>query len=117
MVGSVIELTGVGALVGGVIATVFHSAFKLIATRQSDAAYQTLRRDLGKSILAGLEFLVAADIIRSIAITLTFQSVGVLGLIVLVRTFLSWSLEVEVTGTWPWRRWRSQRCREGTDEA
>ena len=52
----------------------------------------------------GLEFLVAADIIRSVAIDPTFQSVGVLGLIVLIRTFLSWSLVVEITGGWPWQR-------------
>ena len=54
--------------------------------------------------MLGLEFLVAADIIRSVAIEPTLQSVGVLGLIVVVRTFLSWSLEIEITGHLPWRR-------------
>jgi len=58
---------------------------------------------VGKSILLGLELLVAADIIRSVAIDPTFASVGVLGLIVAVRTFLSWSLEVEINGKWPWQ--------------
>jgi uncharacterized membrane protein len=54
----------------------------------------------------GLELLVAADIINSVAISPTFASVGVLGLIVLVRTFLSWVLEVEINGEWPWQRLR-----------
>jgi uncharacterized membrane protein len=55
----------------------------------------------------GLELLVAADIIRSVAVDPTFVSIGVLGLIVLIRTFLSWSLEVEINGSWPWQRARS----------
>ena len=70
-------------------------------------AYHDLRRDLGKAILVGLELLVAADIIRSVAIDPTFATVGVLGLIVLIRTFLSWSLEVEVNGRWLWQSSRS----------
>jgi uncharacterized membrane protein len=104
VISEVIELGGVAMLVGGLLAALLHSVGELVAHRQGDSAYRTLRRDIGKAILLGLEFLVAADIVRSIAITVTFQSVGLLGLIVLVRTFLSWSLEVEVTGRWPWKR-------------
>ena len=59
---------------------------------------------LGRSILLGLEFLVAADIIRTVAVQPSLQNVAVLGLIVLIRTFLSFSLEVEIDGRWPWRR-------------
>jgi len=66
--------------------------------------YHALRQAVGKTILMGLELLVAADIVRTVAIDPTFLTVGVLGLIVLVRTFLSWSLEVEINGIWPWRR-------------
>ncbi len=71
-----------------------------------DAAYENLRGDLGRSILLGLEFLVAADIIGTVAVTPTFQSLGVLAAIVLIRTFLSFSLEVEIEGRWPWQRHR-----------
>ncbi len=69
----------------------------------SKTIYSNFRRQLGHGILLGLEFLVAADIINSVAIKPTFDSVGVLGLIVLIRTFLSFTLEVEMTGRWPWR--------------
>ncbi len=65
-----------------------------------------LRLYMGRSIVVGLELLIAADIVRSVAIDPTFTSVGVLALIVLVRTFLSWSLEVEINGEWPWQRSR-----------
>jgi uncharacterized membrane protein len=62
------------------------------------------RQSLGRVILLGLELLVAADIIRTVATSPTFTSVGVLGLIVVIRTFLSYSLEVEINGRWPWQR-------------
>ncbi len=78
----------------------------LIRLRDGPVAYRRLRLNLGRSIVLGLELLVAADIINSVAINPTFASVGVLGLIVLVRTFLSWSLEVEINGEWPWQRLR-----------
>ncbi len=68
----------------------------------SDDRYRSLRRRIGRGILLGLELLVAGDIIRTVAVEPTFASVGVLGLIVLVRTFLSFALEVELTGRWPW---------------
>ena len=58
----------------------------------------------GRSILLALEFLVAADIIRTVAVEPSLENVAVLGLIVLIRTLLSFSLEVEIDGTWPWRR-------------
>ena len=66
--------------------------------------YREYRQLLGRSILLGLELLVAADIIRTVAVTPTFTSVGVLAVIVLVRTFLSFSLELEITGRWPWQK-------------
>ena len=68
------------------------------------SVYRSYRQLLGRSILLGLELLVAADIIRTVAITPTFESVGVLGIIVLIRTFLSFSLELEITGKWPWQK-------------
>ena len=66
------------------------------------------RKTLGRSILTGLELLVAADIIRTVAIEPTLRSVLVLGLIVLIRTFLSFSLEVEINGKWPWQTGTSE---------
>jgi uncharacterized membrane protein len=99
------ELAGVIALLVGTLMTVVRYLGAL--RRPPDErrrAYRGLRQGLGRAILVGLELLVAADIIRTVAIEPTFQSVGVLGLIVVVRTFLSWSLEVEINGQWPWRR-------------
>ena len=98
-----VEIAGIAVLiVGGCYAL---GAFAVrVVHRRSDDAFEDLRRSLGRSILLGLEILVAADIIRTIAITPSFTSVGVLGLIVVVRTFLSFSLEVELDGQWPWRK-------------
>lgn len=78
----------------------------LFALRRSGGldAFREYRQGLGRAILLGLEILVAADIIRTVAVSPTFQSVGVLAVIVLVRTFLSFSLEVELEGRWPWQK-------------
>lgn len=72
-------------------------------TRGEDR-YREYRRGIGRAILLGLEFLVAADIIRTVAVSPTFHSVGVLAIIVLIRTFLSMALEVELESRWPWQR-------------
>lgn len=74
--------------------------------------YKPFRRQLGAAILLGLEFLVAADIIRTVAVKPDFRTVGVLGGIVLIRTFLSYSLQLEVTGYWPW-----QNAKQAQDKA
>jgi uncharacterized membrane protein len=71
---------------------------------REEGAYDFFRRRLGRAILLGLEFLVAADIIRTVAVTPTWQSVAVLAGIVLIRTFLSFSLQLEMTGAWPWQQ-------------
>lgn len=65
--------------------------------------YRQFRQDIGRGILLGLEFLVAADIIRTVAVEPTLSGVLILGLIVLIRTFLSMALEVELEGRWPWQ--------------
>lgn len=103
---SAFELAGVAVLVIGTVIAFTRFIVSFIRFRDGPAAYRRLRLHLGRSIVLGLELLVAADIIKSVAIDPTFASVGVLGLIVLVRTFLSWSLEVEINGEWPWRRSR-----------
>jgi uncharacterized membrane protein len=87
---------------GAAVATVVAAAALLRG--QTGTIYEVYRRRLGRSILLGLEFLVAADIISTVAVEPTFESVGVLALIVLIRTFLSFTLELEITGRWPWQK-------------
>jgi uncharacterized membrane protein len=103
------ELAGVAVLVIGALLAFVTYLIAYFCQRDAPIAYHDLRQKVGKSILLGLELLVAADIIRSVAIDPTFASVGVLGLIVVVRTFLSWSLEVEINGKWPWKSLQSLR--------
>jgi uncharacterized membrane protein len=97
-----VEAAGVAVIVMGALAATIVAAFRRPPGEQ--AAYRSYRRDLGRSILLGLEFLVAADIIRTVAVAPTFTSLGILGVIVLIRTFLSFTLELEVTGRWPWQK-------------
>jgi uncharacterized membrane protein len=101
-VGRVIDGIGVAVIALGAILAAGFTVGRLL--RKTGDAYRNFREQLGRSILLGLEFLVAADIIRTVAITPTAQSVAVLGGIVLIRTFLSFSLEVEITGRWPWQQ-------------
>jgi uncharacterized membrane protein len=102
LVGKGVDAAGVGiVVVGVVVATALAVVMRL---RRRQGAYESYRRLLGRSILLGLEFLVAADIIRTVAVAPTFRSVGVLAVIVLIRTFLSFALELEITGRWPWQK-------------
>ncbi|MGU3583350.1 DUF1622 domain-containing protein [Rhodococcus sp. C26F] len=102
-VGTAIDVVGVGVMVIGALTATWIAA---TARRRGPGSeiYEPYRRNLGRSILLGLEFLVAADIIKTVAVTPTFTSVGVLAVIVLIRTFLSWSLQLEIDGRWPWQR-------------
>lgn len=114
--GKVVDVAGVGAIVLGIaLATVLAGAALLRNRRHGggEDVYHQYRQRLGRSILLGLELLVAADIIRTVAVTPTFRSVGVLGLIVVIRTFLSFSLELEITGRWPWQKGRTAPGRAG----
>lgn len=103
LVSTVIELAGIAAMVIGIGLAFILSARTLLYSKDVSLVYQNLRRNLGKAILLGLELLVAADIVRSVAVDPSFVSVGVLGVIVVIRTFLSWSLELEINGRWPWQ--------------
>ena len=101
--GTGLAIDGAGVLVivlGVLLAT---TRFAVYGYR-SPGGYRQFRQDLGRGILLGLEFLVAADIIRTVAVTPTLEGVLVLGLIVLIRTFLSVALQVELEGRWPWQR-------------
>lgn len=110
LVGKWVDAGGVAIVVVGVlVATVL--ALRMLLRREH-GAYESYRRWLGRSILLGLEFLVAADIIRTVAVAPTFRSVGVLAIIVVIRTFLSFSLELEITGRWPWQKKRATAPQE-----
>jgi uncharacterized membrane protein len=105
--GKAVEGAGVAIIVvGAVIGTVrFLQDWRLHA----ETAYRAYRRSLGRAILLGLEFLVAGDIIRTVVVAPTFRSVGVLAMIVAIRTFLSLELEMEIEGRFPWQRLPDER--------
>jgi uncharacterized membrane protein len=101
------EIAGVAVLVLGGLAAFVHAGLSVRSAGPREA-YERARRNVGRAILLGLELLIIADIVLTITVDPTLQSALALGLIVLVRTFLSFSLEVELEGTLPWRRARSQ---------
>ena len=99
-----IELVGVAIIAVGAAITLVQ--FLLAAGRRQDMAeaVAALRTNLGRAILVGLEFLVAADIIHTVLVDLSLESVAALAGIVIIRTLLSFSLEAEIEGRWPWQR-------------
>jgi uncharacterized membrane protein len=98
-----IDAAGVIVVVVGLLVATGGFLLALRAVGPRDVAYRGYRQQVGKAILLGLEFLVAADIIRTVAVAPTFTGVGVLAVIVIVRTFLSFTLDVELDGRWPWQ--------------
>jgi uncharacterized membrane protein len=100
--GYAIETVGVFVVILG---SIYSSTIFLRSYRQlpEGIAYQNLRRQLGRSIILGLEFLIAGDIIRTVIVDATLENVVVLGIIVIIRTFLSLTLHLEVEGRWPWQ--------------
>ena len=100
-----IELLGAIVIVAGVLrVAITRGTVRFLLKLDDPAAYEDYKHQIGRSLLLGLEFLVAGDIIRTVAISPTFSSVGVLAIIVLIRTFLSATLTVEIEGRWPWQR-------------
>ena len=102
----VVEAFGAGIMVLGGLAAFLVFAFRALRAGTVQGSYEELRQNLGRSILMGLEVLIVADIVRTIIVDPTLESVGVLGVIVVIRILLSFSLEVEIDGFWPWRRWQ-----------
>lgn len=100
---AVIEALGIGIIMVIALSGVFNAVVRLLRKEDKGLVFQELRQRLGRGILLGLEFLIAADIIYTVAVELTFETVGVLGAVVLIRTFLSIMLEVELNGRWPWQ--------------
>lgn len=109
-----IDAVGVAVIAIGALIAAAHAVVKL---SRREPAYRPFRQQLGSSILLGLEFLVAADIIRTVAVTPEPKTVAVLAGIVLIRTFLSYSLELEVTGYWPWQAAQARRDKTQTRSA
>ncbi|HEX2173380.1 MAG TPA: DUF1622 domain-containing protein [Dehalococcoidia bacterium] len=102
VVGKILDAVAIAAIVLGVLfATV---TFFARSRRTGEDAYRRYRQGIGRAILLGLELLVAADIIRTVAISPSLESLAVLAGIVLIRTFLSFTLELEIESRWPWQR-------------
>jgi uncharacterized membrane protein len=99
--GTAVDGVGVVIIVAG--ALIATGRFLLRRQGVASGSYRLYRQDLGRAILLGLEFLVAGDIIRTVAVSPTLENVLILGLIVLIRTFLSMALQLELEGCWPWQ--------------
>lgn len=102
--GEVIELVGVGVIALGIAVALATYARSWLPAWRDEHRFTRVRQSIGRTILLGLEILVAGDIIRTVAIDPDFTAVGVLAAIVLIRTFLSFTLELEITGAWPWKQ-------------
>jgi uncharacterized membrane protein len=100
----VVEGVGIVILVLGCLSVGVHSAVLYLSNVERANAYQYFRKHLGRVILLGLEVLIVADIIRTVIVSQTPNSVAVLATIVVVRILLSWSLAVEIDGVWPWQK-------------
>jgi uncharacterized membrane protein len=99
-VGKAVDVLGVATIVIGIVVATIVLGLR---HREVDDAFRKYRQGIGRAILLGLEFLVAADIIKTVAVDPTFAGAGVLVIIVIVRTFLSFTLELEISGRWPWQ--------------
>ena len=102
--GNLFELIGVLILIAGALVACVACGLRLVRGTGFEDAYHLLRADLGRAILLGLEFLVIADIIGTVAVEPTLHNLGVLAVIIAIRTLLSFALELEVSGRWPWQK-------------
>jgi uncharacterized membrane protein len=103
-----IEIGGIAIIVLGLLGASIAVLWQVLKGHSGSEAFNLYRSNVGRAILLGLEFLVAADIINTVAIEPTLESLMILGGIVLIRTFLSFSLEVEIEGRWPWDRHKGE---------
>ena len=103
-VARVFEFIGVGAMALGIVVAVFLAIRSWVVTRDGQRAFKTLRDSIGLVILLGLEILVAADLVRTVTSTPSLPDAIVLAIIVLIRTVLSLSLQIEIEGVAPWKR-------------
>jgi uncharacterized membrane protein len=99
-----IEVLGALVIVAGVLrVAITRGTIRFLFKLDEPGAFGSYKQQMGRSLLLGLEFLVAGDVVRTVALEPTLLNVSVLGLLVLVRTFLSWTLAVEIEGHWPWQ--------------
>jgi len=104
-----IEMLGALIIVAGVLrVAITRGTVRFLLKLDEPGAYESYKHQIGRSLLLGLEFLVAGDVVRTVALEPTLRNVAVLGLLVLVRTFLGWSLTVEIEGRWPWQPRKAQ---------
>lgn len=104
-----LEMLGALVIVVGVLrVAITRGTVRFLLKVEDSAAYENYKHQIGRSLLLGLEFLVAGDVVRTVALEPTLNNVAVLGLLVLVRTFLAWTLTVEIEGRWPWQPRRPQ---------
>lgn len=100
-----IELLAVAVITAAVLFLAFRrGTVRYLLHLEEPGSYERYKHQLAKALLLGLELLVAADIVRTVALEPTLNNVAILGLLVVIRTFLSWSMAVEIDGRWPWRR-------------
>ncbi|MCU0269576.1 MAG: DUF1622 domain-containing protein [Acidimicrobiales bacterium] len=105
-----VEALGAAIMVVGGTVALLGYALGVLRRDGHRPTYEELRRRLGRAILIGLEVLIIGDIVRTIVVDPTLESVTVLGAIVIIRILLSFALEVEIDGTWPWSRWRREQA-------
>lgn len=110
--GKLLDGIGIVVILGGVILSTLAILITILRRKGVQHVYRTYRQNLARSILIGLEFLVAGDIIRSVAGNLDLDSVIILGIIVLIRSFLGIEFEMEIEGRWPWSRRQEKRRSE-----
>ena len=103
----IIELTAIFIIAIGVVASVVAGAMWWLRG-DAERGFEKFKRVIARGLLVGLDLLIAADVIRTVTLEGTLESAAVLGLLVLIRTFLSWTLVLEVEGCWPWQRDRRQ---------
>jgi uncharacterized membrane protein len=111
---SLIEALAVALIVGYILVATLYWLFRsLMQWRFTPERYKTYRSTLGRAMLLGLEILIAADVVRTVALEPTLKNFAALGLLVVVRTFLSWSIVLEIEGRWPWQRRLSDASQAG----
>jgi uncharacterized membrane protein len=114
----VVEATGAAIMVaGGFVALMQYGVAMIRSGKRHETEYRQLRKRLGQSILLGLEVLIVGDIVRTIIVDPTLESVAVLGIIVVIRIVLSFSLEVEIDGAWPWNLWRARSPKDPSESS
>jgi uncharacterized membrane protein len=111
---TVMQSIGLAVIVVGTVIAGVRYGYRLVSRIPN--SYEKVRAELGRAILLGLEVLVAADIIETLLVDPTMEAVGVLGLLVLVRTLLSWALSIEIDGFVPWKKWQYRRAEKAADQ-